>query len=78
MEMPNPSQDWTREERNEVAVHLLAWLNDYLKDHEIVPRRLAQVIAARIENLMSKPADFLEGCRSLILETLETTEQHCT
>jgi len=72
MGIPNPSSEWTQEERLELITYLAGQLHDYSQEgRPLIRAGLVYAITERVVFVATTPAKFLEGNREQILESFE-------
>lgn len=72
MNMPNPSPEWTQEERLELIAYLAGRLHNYSEGNApLVRATLLFVVTELMIFVTTKPAKFLEDNRDQVLEPFE-------
>ena len=73
MVMPNPSPEWTQEERLELIAYLAGQLHDHSYNKPVIRAGLVYTITERVVFVATTPPKFLEDNRDQILEPFEKT-----
>ncbi|MDP2720611.1 MAG: hypothetical protein Q8O75_01580 [bacterium] len=73
MDIPNPSPEWTNEERLQLIAYLAEELYHYSQDQHLIRGALAYVITERMGYIAMMVPKFLEDNRDQVLEPFEDT-----
>lgn len=71
MEAPDPSPNWTSEERLQVIGFLANGLNDYSRGVRFVSPAVVAAVMDRIGFVATRPSEFLHRNRRKLLESVE-------